>query len=138
MDAVEYNSAAWDKAVENGISWSIPVDEKTIAAARAGDWSVRVTPVRPVPREWLGDVKGKDVLCLASGGGQQAPVLAAAGARVISFDNSALQLEQDRFVAQRDSLDIRLEKGDSADLSRFADASFDLVFNPCSNIFMPK
>jgi release factor glutamine methyltransferase len=90
-----------------------------------------------VPREWFGDVKDKDVLCLASGGGQQAPILAAAGARVTSFDNSAKQLEKDKFVAERDNLEIVLEKGDAADLSRFADASFDLIFHPCSNCFMP-
>jgi SAM-dependent methyltransferase len=82
-------------------------------------------------------VKDKDVLCLASGGGQQAPILAAAGARVTSFDNSAKQLEKDRFVAERDNLEIVIEQGDAADLSCFADASFDLIFHPCSNCFMP-
>jgi SAM-dependent methyltransferase len=77
-------------------------------------------------------------LCLASGGGQQAPILAAAGARVTSFDNSAKQLEKDRFVAERDNLEIVIEQGDAADLSCFADASFDLIFHPCSNCFMPR
>lgn len=57
-------------------------------------------------------------------------------ARVTSFDNSARQLAQDKFVADRDNLEIRLEKGDAADLSRFADASFDLIFHPCSNSFI--
>jgi SAM-dependent methyltransferase len=138
MDVVKHNSAAWDKQVEESSRWTLPVDSETIAAARRGDWQVILTPVKPVPREWLGDVRGKDILCLASGGGQQAPILAAAGARVACFDNSAKQLEQDRSVAEREGLDIRLEKGDSADLSRFADESFDLVVNPCSNCFMPR
>ena len=39
-------------------------------------------------------------------------------------------------MAERDNLEIRLEKGDAADLSRFADASFDLIWHPCSNCFM--
>lgn len=137
-DVVGYNSFAWDSAVESGNTWTKPVGPDVIAAAREGTWSVVLTPTRPVPSEWFGNVAGKDVLCLASGGGQQAPVLAAAGARVTSFDNSARQLKQDRFVAERDGLDIRLEQGDAADLSRFADASFDIVFHPCSNCFMPR
>ncbi len=137
MDIVKHNSAAWDKAVDEDDNWTVPVSEETIVRARAGDWSIVLTPAKAVPRSWFGDVKGKDILCLASGGGQQAPILAAAGARVTSFDNSAKQLQQDRFVAERDGLSIRLEQGDAADLSRFDDNSFDLIFNPCSNLFMP-
>lgn len=136
MDIQQYNSFAWDREVENGISWSIPVSAEEIAEARRGNWSIVLTPKKPVPREWFGEIKGKDILCLASGGGQQAPILAAAGARITSFDNSAKQLAQDEFVATRENLSIRLEKGDAADLSRFADESFDLIFNPCSNCFM--
>ena len=137
MDVVEYNSAAWDREASAGNEWTRAVDSATIDRARKGDWSLVLTPVKPVPSEWFGDIKGKDVLCLASGGGQQAPVLAAAGANVTSFDNSAKQLEADRMVADRDGLELKTEQGDSADLSRFADATFDLIFNPCSNCFMP-
>jgi len=36
---------------------------------------------QPVPREWFpAELAGAAVLCLAAGGGQQGPVLAAAGA----------------------------------------------------------
>lgn len=137
IDVIKHNSAAWDLEVEQASDWTTPVSTEIIERARRGDWSVLLTPAKPVPREWFGDIAGRDLLCLASGGGQQAPVLAAAGARVTSFDNSAKQLEQDRFVAERDDLQLRLEQGNAADLSRFADASFDLIFNPCSNLFMP-
>ncbi|MDQ3062188.1 MAG: SAM-dependent methyltransferase, partial [Acidobacteriota bacterium] len=77
MNVQEYNSAAWDAQVEKGSEWSVPVSSEIINEARRGNWSIVLTPVKPVPREWFGDVRGKDVLCLASGGGQQAPVLAA-------------------------------------------------------------
>jgi SAM-dependent methyltransferase len=83
----------------------------------------------------LGEVAGADVLCLASGGGQQGPLLAAAGARVTVFDNSPNQLAQDRLVAERDGLEIETVLGDMADLSAFADGSFDLIVHPCSNCF---
>jgi SAM-dependent methyltransferase len=138
MNIVEYNGRAWDTLVEQGIDWSIPVTSEQIERARRGDWQVILTPLKAVPREWFGEIEGKDVLCLASGGGQQAPILAAAGARVTSLDASVEQLEKDRFVADRDGLEIRIELGDAADLSRFADASFDLIFHPCSNCFMAE
>lgn len=136
MNILEQNSLAWDKYAEDNIEWSIPVSREEIENARDGEWKVVLTPIKAVPREWFGEIKEKDILCLASGGGQQVPIFAAAGANVTSFDNSANQLEKDNFVAQRESLQIRLEKGDAADLSRFADESFDLIFHPCSNCFM--
>jgi SAM-dependent methyltransferase len=137
MDVREHNRKAWDRQVEKRNRWTIPVGPDVIAAARAGRWEVVLTPTRPVPRDWFGALAGADVLALASGGGQQAPVLAAAGARVTLLDNSPAQLAQDRAVAEREGLAIRLEQGDMRDLSRFADRSFDLVFHPASNGFVP-
>lgn len=137
MNIQEYNSAAWDNEVATSCKWTLAVTPDVIAEARKGNWSVVLTPVKAVPPEWFGDLAGKDLLGLASGGGQQMPIFAAAGARVTSFDNSAAQLRQDALVAEREGLQIGIEKGDAADLSRFADASFDLIFHPCSNCFMP-
>ncbi len=138
MNVREHNSAAWDKLADNNIEWSIPVSSEEIEKARRGEWEIILTPIKSVPREWFGDVRGKDILCLASGGGQQAAILAAAGANVTSFDNSAKQLEKDRFVATRENLEIRIEQGDAANLSRFENESFDLIFHPCSNCFMAE
>ncbi|MEP6901098.1 MAG: class I SAM-dependent methyltransferase [Actinomycetota bacterium] len=138
MNILEHNSASWDKLADKNIEWSVPVSSEEIERARNGEWEIILTPIKSVPRVWFGDVRGKDVLCLASGGGQQVPILAAAGANVISFDASAKQLEKDKFVAERDNLDIKTEKGDAANLSRFADESFDLIFHPCSNCFMAE
>ena len=109
-----------------------------IAAARRGDWQIVLTPTRPVPREWFGDLSRTRVLALASGGGQQTPILAAAGATVTVLDNSPRQLERDREVAERDGLTIRTELGQMHDLSRFADRAFDLIFHPASNSFAPE
>ena len=128
MNIREHNSTAWDKLADENIEWSVPVGTEDIERARNDDWKIILTPVKPVPRDWFGDVRGKDVLCLASGGGQQVPILAAAGANVTSFDNSAKQFERDRLVAERENLEIRIEQGDAADLSRFENESFDLSF----------
>jgi SAM-dependent methyltransferase len=92
-----------------------------------------------VPRDWFpAELAGAEVLCLASGGGQQGPVLAAAGAAVTVLDNSPRQLDRDREVAAREGLAVRTELGDMRDLSAFPDASFDVVFNPVSNVFCPE
>jgi SAM-dependent methyltransferase len=137
VDVLAYNRTAWDHAVETGNKWTVPVGPEVTAAARRGEWSVVLTPTKPVPRAWFPPLAGREVLCLASGGGQQGPVLAAAGAHVTVFDNSPRQLGQDRTVAERDGLAIATELGDMADLSRFADGRFDLIFHPCSNTFAP-
>ena len=137
-DVREFNRQGWNAKSDGGDRWSIPVDPATIAAARRGEWSVVLTPSRPVPREWFGDIAGKDLLGLASGGGQQCPVLAAAGASVTSFDASDGQLARDREVADREGLQMQTVRGWMHDLSAFADDSFDMVFHPCSNSFAPE
>jgi len=125
--------------VERGNEWTRPVSPELVAAAREGRWSIVLTPVKPVPREWFPvSLEGIDLLGLASGGGQQGPILAAAGARVTILDNSPRQLSRDQEVAEREGLAITCEEGDMADLSRFADGSFDLIFHPVSNVFAPK
>lgn len=137
MDIRDYNRKAWDNYVDGGESlWTQPVSPEIIANARSGEFSILLTEQKPVPHEWFPPLNGLDTLCLASGGGQQGPVLAAAGANVTVFDNSPRQLDQDRFVAEREGLDIRLVEGDMRDLSVFEDASFDFIFHPVSNLFI--
>lgn len=138
MDIRAHNRSAWDRQVESGNEWTVPVGPEVVAAARRGEWEVVLTPIRPVPHAWFGGLRGREVLCLASGGGQQAPTLAAAGARVTSYDNSPRMLAQDRLVADREALDLRTVEGDMRDLSTFPDQSFDLVFHPVSNLFIPE
>jgi SAM-dependent methyltransferase len=137
MDTRAYNREAWNREVEGGKNrWSQPVSSESIAKAKLGEFSIVLTENKPVPYEWFPPLKGADVLCLASGGGQQAPILAAVGANVTVFDNSPRQLERDQLVAQREALSLKTVEGDAANLEMFADESFDLVFNPCSTVFM--
>jgi SAM-dependent methyltransferase len=139
MDVRAYNREKWDLQVEQGNRWTIPASPERIEAARRGEWSVLLTEQKPVPRSWFpDDIHGVDILCLASGGGQQGPVLAAAGANVTVFDNSPRQLEQDRLVAKRDGLVLITVEGDMRDLSVFGDGCFDMVFHPVSNVFCPE
>ncbi|HWS85574.1 MAG TPA: class I SAM-dependent methyltransferase [Pyrinomonadaceae bacterium] len=138
MNLLEQQRRAWDRQVGLGNEWTRPVGPEVIEAARRGEWSVLLTEQKPVPRGWFPEaLAGLRILCLASGGGQQGPTLAAAGARVAVLDNSPAQLAQDAAVAEREGLDLQTFEGDMADLSRFPDESFDLVFHPVSNLFAP-
>jgi ubiquinone/menaquinone biosynthesis C-methylase UbiE len=137
FNIVEYNRAAWDREVGKGNPWTIPVTREVIAQARQGNWNILLTPTIPVPREWFGELCNKEVLCLASGGGQQGPVLVAAGAQVTVLDNSPAQLAKDRLVAEREDLQLITIQGDMMDLGMFPDEQFDLIFHPISNTFVP-
>jgi SAM-dependent methyltransferase len=134
----DLNRHAWDHAVDRGDNpYTQIVSAARVAAARHGDWSLTVSEQRPVPRHWLEPLTGARVLCLASGGGQQAPILAAAGAAVTVVDLSSRQLDQDRFVADRDGLEITTIQADMADLGVLPDRGFDLLVNPVSTLFVP-
>lgn len=138
MSTFEYNKRAWDREVEKGNRWTLPVTPGEIAAAREGNWSLVLTPKVPVPRRWFpDDLRGVEVLCLASGGGQQGPILAAAGAEVTVLDASPRQLDRDREVAARDGLTLEVVEGDMQRLPTEWSERFDLIVHPCSNSFVP-
>lgn len=137
FDVAKYNREAWEKQVQEGNKWTIPASEKDIAEIQVTKKPrIFLTPTKLVPESWLGKLQGKRVLCLASGGGQQGPRLAAAGAEVTVFDNCPAQLEKDEFVARRDHLNITTQQGDMRDLSCFRDETFDLIVHPVSNCFV--
>jgi SAM-dependent methyltransferase len=138
FDPTTHNRVAWDELVDNDNEWSRPVGPEVIARAREDDWSVVLIGHEPIPHDWFpAELAGVRVLCLASGGGQQGPVLAAAGATVTVFDNSPKQLARDDEVAARDGLELRTVLGDMRDLGVFDDASVDVIMNPVSNLFCP-
>lgn len=137
LNVLEFNRNAWNLQSMEGCRWSTPFDDERIVEAREkGSFDVRLTPNKPVPLDWFPPgFPDVDLLGLASGGGQQIPIFAALGARVTSFDASDVQLEKDETVCERHQLALRVEQGDMADLSCFEDDSFDVIFNPVSNVF---
>lgn len=137
MDVRKHNRQAWNRQVDWENPWTVPVGETEIAAARQGRCSIFLTPTKQVPLSWLGPLNGRDILCLASGGGQQGPVLAASGANVTVLDNSPNQLARDRDVAEQHCLQLRTVEGDMRNLSMFSKQMFDLIVHPVSNVFVP-
>lgn len=136
LNIPEHNRLSWNKQSKGSSPWCTPVDSKIIEEAKKGNWKVFLTPLKYVPQKWFGDLKSKDVLCLASGGGQQAPIFAAAGANVISFDLSEEQLKKDQTVANQNKLQLKTIQGDMTNLSIFENDTFDLIFHPVSNVFI--
>lgn len=136
MDIIKHNKSAWDNYVDKKDRWTIPVSEKVLDEAKTGNWSVVLTPNKAVPKKWFPPLKGSQVLGLACGGGQQGPILATLGAELTIFDNSEKQLNQDKKLSDQFDLGIKTVQGDMKDLSVFSDNSFDLIFNPCSIVFV--
>lgn len=136
MEILDYNRKAWDGLVKAGNEWTQPVTTEKTTAAKNGTWDILLTGHKFVPKAWFPPLKGLRVLGLASGGGQQGPILAAVGADITVFDNSDQQLAQDQKVAKRDGLQIKTMQGDMTRLEAIEDESFDMVFNPCSVSFV--
>ena len=85
----------------------------------------------------LGGVAGKNVLCLAGGGGQQSAAFALLGAKVTVYDLSDAQLERDREAAAHYKVNIEVVQGDMRDLSELPQAFFDIVYQPFSIGYVP-
>lgn len=129
------NSDFFDRWVAGGWEWGIAVSHEEFMRAQDGDWSVLLTPTKPVPREWFCAFRGAKVLGLASGGGQQMPIFAALGAECTVMDLSASQLETEQKVAQREHYAIETVQADMTQPFPFPDESFDLIFHPVSNCY---
>lgn len=131
MDIFEQVEKNIDKLVLNNADWTASASKDALKAAKKGN------PVLPfydkeVPGEWLANIKGKRVLCLAGAGGLQAPILACAGAEVTVLDISDKMLDKDRELAKTEKLSMDIRKGNMCDLSEFPADTFDLVVNPPS------
>lgn len=138
MEYQEINAKTIDEWVEGGWEWGIPVSHEEYVRALKGDWSVLLTPTKPVPGDWFGELKGKKILGLASGGGQQMPIFTAAGAKCTVLDYSERQLESERMVAQREGYEIEIIRADMTKRLPFEDASFDIIFHPVSNCYVEE
>ena len=132
----EINSRTWDVWAENGCDWSLPVTHEEFEAVTEENWGVYLTPCITAPHGWFGELKGKKLLGLASGGGQQMPIFTRLGAECTILDYSDRQLEAERKVARREGYAISIIKGDMTQRLPFEDGSFDIIFHPVSNCYV--
>ena len=138
MTYQELNAQTIDRWVREGWEWGVPIAPELYAAALRGQWDVLLTPTKAVPHAWFGPLRGRRVLGLASGGGQQMPIFAALGADCTVLDYSDAQLESERRVAAREGYAIRIVKADMTKPLPFADGAFDLIFHPVSNCYVEQ
>ncbi|NVM53945.1 MAG: methyltransferase domain-containing protein [Candidatus Helarchaeota archaeon] len=92
---------------------------------------VHYGPVAPGERELglLGDVKGKRILELGCGGGQNSIVLTKWGAEVVGLDISEIQLEQANLLAKKEGVKVEFIQGRMENLSQLNDDNFDIVLS---------
>ena len=135
----DLNARVVDAWVADGWEWGTPVSHERYLAAQRGGWSMVLTPTREVPRAWFfEDMRGKRVLGLASGGGQQMPIFAAMGCACAVLDYSEAQIASEVMVAEREGYEIRAVRADMTRPLPFEDGAFDLVFHPVSNCYVEE
>lgn len=128
MDEIaKYNVERWKALAEADALFTRPALNLDIASAR------EMVDVEGR----LGNLAGKDVLCLACGGGQQSVAFALLGANVTVFDLSEAQLQRDAEAAAHYGVDIKIVQGDMRDLSCFEKEAFDIVYHAYSLGFVP-
>jgi len=132
---VAYNSRMWDAWSEEHNTWSIPLTPEQFQQAKNNPIEFVLTPTKKVPLSWFEGV-GKDVLGLASGGGQQGPVMAAHGYSVTILDNSIRQLQAERMVAERENYPLMALQADMTQPFPFKGESFDMIIHPVSNCYI--
>ena len=115
---------AWDSIAE---ATQPPLDQEALAAA-----ADILDPDGWIPWPSIGTA-----LCLAGGGGWQAPLIASLGPAVTVVDISSRQLQLDREAAARFGLTVECVETDMADLRALAGRSFDLVYQPISTCYLP-
>lgn len=138
QDYTKVNAETWDLWAENGCEWTLPISHEEYENTTRENYIVYLTPCIPVPHEWAGELEGKKLLGLASGGGQQMPIFSKLGAVCTIFDYSLSQLEKEKMVAAREGYHIDIIRGDMTRPLPFPDESFDLIFHPVSNCYVEE
>ena len=128
-----------DYRSSNQQAWNHLADTGSLFARVATEEECR-NPLKTLDgRGWLPpSVAGLNVLCLASGGGWQAILYAAAGATVTVVDLSESMLKLDNQEAKRRGFRLQTVHTSMDDLSMLADESFDIVHQPVSTCYVPS
>lgn len=124
----DYNRRAWDRRAREQARFAKPASDEDL-----------IDPLRKLDGSgWLGDVRGKRLLCLAAGGGRQSIMYAAAGAQVTVVDLSEEMLHLDRQMAAQKGMDIAIVAASMDDLSALDAGVFEIVIHPVSSCYLPS
>ncbi len=86
----------------------------------------------------LGDLKGKKVVDLGCGGGQNAVALAKMGAEVTGLDLSEEQINRAERLASKNEFSICFKQADISSMPFIENHSFDIALSACSIAFLEK
>ena len=140
-EATRVNQQHWEKMVAEGCGYCLP----WLELDRAKVEQLLALPAEQLPEpydclypaEIFLNSAGKDVLCLASGGGQQSAVFGLLGANVTVVDLTPGQLMGDLQAAAHYGYPIQTFQADMRDLSELEDESFDVVYQANSIGYVP-
>ena len=138
MNYQDINAKAIDSWCQNGWQWGKAISHEEYLKALNEEWDVFLTPTKAVPHNWFGNLQGKNILGLASGGGQQIPIFNALGAKCTVLDYSNEQCEREREIAKREGYDVEILQFDMTRKLPFDNESFDLIFHPVSNCYVEE
>lgn len=86
----------------------------------------------------LGDIRGRKVIDMGCGGGQNAVALAKLGAEVTGIDLSGEQISRAEQLGRDENVSVRFLQSDIADMPSFADRSFDMAISACAISFSER
>ena len=86
----------------------------------------------------LGDIKGKKVIDLGCGGGQNAVALAKPGAEVTAVDLSTEQINRAEMLASDHGVSVHFKQADISSMPFIESRSFDIAISACSIAFLEK
>jgi len=132
-DVAKHNQKMWDRLATASIPYTRPRGTPPASQAGKRRFLDKATNGRLAGIA----LAGKRVLSLAGGGGWEPILFAELGADTTVFDISAGQLRTTREIARKRGTKLRYVQGDMRDLSRFPDASLDLVLHCHSLVFVP-
>ena len=138
MNYQDFNAITIDSWCDSGWEWGKAITHEEYVNAKNGNWNVLLTPTKYVPQEWFGELKGKKLLGLASGGGQQIPIFSALGARCTVLDYSTSQCNSERLIADQEGYEVNIVQADMSKTLPFDDETFDIIFHPVSNCYVEE
>ncbi len=135
------NKEWWEKMAADKIGFTKPwleLDSNIVKKYAEGQLKNPPKPLDQIfPSSILTNMKDKNVLCLAAGGGQQSAVFGILGAHVTVVDIAEGQLAGDKKAASHYGYSIRAIQGDISDMSALESDSFDLVYQAPSMAYVP-
>jgi len=140
-DYYSTNKKWWEKMVKEECGFTKPwldLDINVLKKVANGKIKNPSEPIRDIyPLTLLSNINRKNILCLASGGGQQSAIFGVLGGNVTVIDISEEQLKGDKKAAEHYGYKVKTIQGDISSLSMLKSNLFDIVYQAVSMGYIP-